>query len=332
MTRARFFPLAGLFAALAISAAILLPACASAPIPSPSLAASTPTATAVLPTPTTLPLATPLRSPVPILLTPAPPTASPTSSLPVPGLAVIADHLAQPDDLALGPDGSVYFSSIGDGTVKRLDSTGRTSAVVSGLGIPEGLAFLPDASLAIAEQQGNRILRYDLSTRQVSLLLQLKNNPGHAGVDGIAFDARTATLIVPDSANGTLLRVSPDGKSIQVLARDLTRPTSAAVAPDGSILVADEFGNALVQVPGKGGTLKLVVRLPEPDDVILDRQGNAYVSTLRDGAIHRVDMRTGLEETLWKGFKSPQGLIFDSSGSLLVAEAGQGRVVKLPPP
>jgi sugar lactone lactonase YvrE len=323
------------FAALLTSAAILFVACASA-TPTVLVGATT----APSPTVFTAPIAVPspahsTSTPPPVAVSPTPlVSTSPTLPIAVspassPRLVVLAPNLAEPDDLVLAPDGSIYFSDVGSGTVGRLGAGGEITTILSNLKEPEGMAFLPNGSLIIAEQVTNRLLHYDLNTRQLTTFLQLENRTGNPGVDGISFDARTGTIIVPDSPNGTLLRVSADGRRVQTLARGLARPTGAAIASDGSILVADENGAAVVRVPANGGSARVIARMPVPDDVILDAGGNIYVNTLGEGAIHRIDAHTGQNQIFWRGLSSPQGILFDADGNLIIADAGNHRIVKI---
>jgi sugar lactone lactonase YvrE len=62
-------------------------------------------------------------------------------------VAVLADNLPGPDDLALGADGSIYISDVSDRTVKQYTPDGKLRVVVSGLSEPEGIVILPNGSL-----------------------------------------------------------------------------------------------------------------------------------------------------------------------------------------
>ena len=263
-------------------------------------------------------------------------TPSPTLAGATPGLQVtlVAGNLQQPDDLAVGPDGQVYVTDVGDGTVKRIDPDGHGAVLVSGLREPEGMVFLPGGDLIIAEQGLNRLLRCNLITRRTALFLSLPNTTGQPGVDGIAFDDHTPgkpALIVPDSPNGKVLRVSLDGKQVETIGRGFVRPVAAWVEPDGNILVADEFGNRLQRLL-VDGRVETLATLPEPDDIIEDRAGHIYVNTLSDGAIDAVDATTGASRVVVAGLLSPQGIAFDAQGALLATDPGHHRVVRVAVP
>jgi sugar lactone lactonase YvrE len=186
------------------------------------------------------------------------------------------------------------------------------------------MAFLPDGSIVIAEQGTNRLVRYDFQSRTLLPFLDLANNTNNLGVDGIIFDG--TNLIVPDSPNGTVLEVSSDGKTVRQLASGLVRPTGAWTEPDGSLLIADEYGNAVFRLH-RDGVLEKVRDFSIPDDVIADPNGNIFVVTLGDDAVHVLTADQDL--ILVGGLKDPQGLIFDRDGNLIVTDSGNRRLLKM---
>ena len=246
-------------------------------------------------------------------------------------MVVLATGLPAPDDLMLEPDGSILVSDVSDGTVSRLAQNGGLQVLVRGLSEPEGMLVLPDGSLLIVEQGRNRLVRYDLTTKTLTSFMSLRNRTGQLGVDSIALDTHlpgSASIIIPDSPNGTLLRVSLDGRSITQVARGFARPTAAWVEPDGSILVTDENAGALDRFHPDGRVEKLA-SLSIPDDVVEDGAGNIFVNTMGDGAVHMIQAATGQNIVLVKGLGSPQGLILDADGNLVVTDPGHHRIVKL---
>ncbi len=301
-------------------------ACSAIPTPpaSPGETSVPPEAATSVPTQTVPPTIPPSPEPS---LTPTPPALN----LSNPQKVVLAENLPGPDDLVLAPDQSIYVSDVIDGTVKQVTPDGLLHAVVGGLSAPEGMVFLPDGSLVIAEQGANRLVRYDFQTKTLSPFLTLTNRTGLEGVDGIALDARPGnaeTLIVPDSPNGIVRRVGLDGQVIADIQSGFARPTGAWVEPDGSILVTDENAAALVRIRADGQVEKLA-SLSTPDDVIEDAAGNIFVATLGDHAVHVLLAATHQDVLLAGDFIDPQGIIFDADGNLVVADAGNHRLVKL---
>jgi sugar lactone lactonase YvrE len=260
----------------------------------------------------------------------APATATSTS-LPIitsPALVILATNLPGPDDLLLSPDGSIYLSDVIEGTVRRYTNGGSLNLIVGGLDEPEGMVFLPDGSLVIAEQGRNRLVRYEPGMQTLRPFYQLSNATSQLGVDGLSWDAITQTIIVPDSPNGTILRLSPDAQTVTHIASGFSRPTGAWVEPEGSILVVDENGNSLSRIH-PDGRLEKLADLPIPDDVIEDPQGNLFVITLGDNAVHLISRVTGQDTVLASGIVDPQGIIFDIDGNLVVTDSGNHRLIKV---
>jgi sugar lactone lactonase YvrE len=288
------------------------------PVSAPLIASSTPlppTSTTASVTETLTPLA-------------APSTTVPTATLaplnPNPQVIVLSENFREPDDLVLAPDGSIYISDVAEGTVKVYTPDGQLNLVVSGLSSPEGMAFLPDGSLVIAEQGTNRLIRYDFGSKTLTPFLELVNRTQNLGVDGILWDG--SNLIVPDSPNGTVLEISPDGQTVRQLASGLTRPTGAWLELSGDLLIADEYGNAVFRLR-RDGTLEKVADFSIPDDVVEDANGNIFVAALGDDAIH---VLTGNQDViLVSGLKDPQGIIFDTSGNLIVSDSGNHRLLRV---
>ena len=279
----------------------------------------------------TIEATSPRPSPTVTVLASATPTfvPTPTSTLitkPVP--VILAQNLPSPDDLLLAPDGSIYISDVQDQTVKEYSKDGKLKIVLSGLSEPEGMVKLPDGTLIIAEQGTNRLVRYNPATKALTLFLALRNTTHQDGVDGIAYDAKTQTIIVPDSPNGTALRVGLDGKIVSVLAHGLARPTGAWVEADGSVLVAEENGNTVDRIQADG-SLQILAHLETPDDVIEDGPGNIFVNTLGDGAIHMLSAVTNQDTVLISGLIDPQGITFDDEGNLVISDAGHHQLDKL---
>ncbi len=244
-----------------------------------------------------------------------------------PTLEVLASGFGSPDDVAVTPAGDILFGDFTNKAINILRPGDKPIALSTGFSEPEGIVIAKDGAIIVAEQGTNRLIEVDPSTGSKKLLRQLVNNTGKDGVDGVALDPSTGDIIVPDSPNGRILRVSRDGSKLQVIATGFVRPAGAAVEPGGSILVADEFGNQVYRLKPNGSRVSLA-KMYQPDDVVVGTDGNIYANTL-GGNIVRIDPATGRTQALISGLKLPHGLAVDLQGNLIIAEAGRNRIMRL---
>lgn len=316
---------------------LLLASCAQSP--GVTNGSATPTATR----PTVLPALSP--SPA-TSVTPAAPTSTPDTTPTRFTMHTLLSGVGRPDDLVFDPQGRLVFSDFYNGTVSRVNADGSVTTIASGLAGPEGLAYFPDGTLIIAEQRTNRLLKLSPgsagSTASMSpTVLRVlpgvpSNQPCKDGMDGLAFDPTTSTLIVLDSPAGNVYRISLDGNRVILLASGFVRPVGAAVDALGNIYVADECGGAVWRIAQSGSThtLTRMGGFGMPDDVAFDSQGNMLVIDLQP-AIHaliRVRRATGVREVLAsKGFIEPQGLVIDARGTIYVSDDYANTIVEFIP-
>src|SRR5581483_2617165 len=93
---------------------------------------------------------------------------------------------------------------------------------------------------------------------------------------GLAVDPAGA-LHVADHRAGTVSRVLPDGRLIQVLAR-LEEPAGLAFDPDGRLLVVEARRGRLLRREGSGALTVLTGALREPRWLAVSAEGGVYVS------------------------------------------------------
>ena len=321
-----------------LPAAVLLAACSPAAPrlaptrlpPSSGAAPSAPPPAAVQPPAAALsPSLTPALTPAsqPALL--SSPTAS-AQPIVYRGLSILAAGLSAPDDLLLAADGSIYFSDIGDGTLRQLGLDGQVKVFASGLDEPEGIVQLPGGDLVVAEQGKNRLVRVDPLTGRITTFVDLPKRTGNPGVDGIALEdaGGSPQILVPDSPNGRLLRASLDGAQVQTIAGGFLRPTGAFPEASGDILVADEDAGEIIRLKANGSR-QVLARLPLADDVIEDPAGNIFAISISAGQVYLIPAGEQQGRVLAGGLSSPQGICFDAQGNLVVAEAGKSRLVRL---
>jgi hypothetical protein len=263
--------------------------------------------------------ASPSPSPLPDCLhasaVPAPPAGVRTS---VPAW-VLAAGFDQPDDLAFH-EGAVLVGQLGSGKVATVTPGLPVAQSSWSVPVAEGIAFLGQ-DMYVASQGQDRILK--IVAGQPQDFLQLKPVTGKDNVDGIGVQGDQ--LLIPDSPNGTLLWVDAGGRITRTVG-GFNRPTGAWPLPDGSVLVADEYGNAAFKVAPDGSRTALVQGLPIVDDVAADPDGRIFVITPVVSGGRLAELVGGRAVDLAGGMLEPQGLGFDGAGNALVTETAAGRL------
>jgi len=242
------------------------------------------------------------------------------------GPQALLSNLPAPDDLAFDNYGRLLFGDIKAGTVSALGIDGSVQRIADGLRVPEGIVVLANGEILVAEQGRNRIVAIDPASRAVRQWRALANRTGQEGVDGIgpellSIAAAPGGVIVPDSPNGVVWRVSIDGKTATQIGSGMTRPVGSAVDQNGRIFVADEGGSVWTLDPAR----RRFATLPTPDDVVVGRAGDIFVNTLGDNAIHEFDAQ-GHQVSMMSGINQPQGIALDGADNLYYTETGNGQI------
>jgi hypothetical protein len=232
----------------------------------------------------------------------------------------MATGLTQPDDVLVDGE-QVLVGELGPGRIARVGGdapVGGVDRLPVSIPAVEGIARVGDTLFAV-DQADDRVV--SVRGSDVATFLQLQPVRGLDGVDGIA--SAGSTLLIPDSPRGTVLFVGLDGH-VQRRLGGFARPTGAWPLPDGSVVVADENGGAIVRVAPDGGRQTLVSGLPLADDVVADTDGRVSAISISQGRI--VQVVDGRVADVATNLQSPQGLGIDQAGNLLVTESSVGRL------
>jgi len=133
------------------------------------------------------------------------------------------------------------------------------------------------------------------------------------------------------------LTISPSGKTPAASSARLTGPEGIAIAPDGTVYVADYIANRVYRVQPDGSLVTVAgggslyegpatkSNIFGPVGLAFDQSGNLYIADGPGGTIRRVD-RNGMLTTVAKihgagaNLNAPYGIAFDTAGVLYVVD------------
>jgi gluconolactonase len=161
--------------------------------------------------------------------------------------------LSQPNDLAIGPDETLYASDPNwkesTGQLWRIDRDGATTRLADGMGTTNGIEVSPDGkTLYVNESVQRNVWAFTITPERTltdkRLLIQF---PDH-GFDGMRCDA-DGNLYITRYGKGTVAVVSPDGKVLREVPVLGARPSNLCFGgPNGrTVYVTEVEHRRLVQ-------------------------------------------------------------------------------------
>ena len=262
--------------------------------------------------------------------------------------------LASPRGLAVTGQGEVYLTNTGRNQIVRIEGRGRLVAVAgsgddgaldgpTGLALlsqPGALEFAPSGALVVADQ-GDSMIRVVLPDADGAFApVALAEIPKIPRLEGV----RVGVL----AGRGGYRFADVDG-FVNGPAREalFNFPHGIALAPDGSVVVADAGNHAIrrISADGKvstiagsngGGRLngpRDVARFSWPRGVAVDADGTVYVADTGNGLIRKVASDGSVETVGGREipFSSPTEMAFDPEGNLLFTESNNSRILNLSP-
>ena len=259
-----------------------------------------------------------------------------------------AVRIAEPSGIAADAFGTLYVSDAALHHLQRFDGRGAWLGESGSLGSdpgqlrrPGGVVLLGTLSVAVLVLENRRVETYDLFGRRSGTLIDLLGTdfPSEVGrVDPVAIAAdRGGALYIADGDGERVLAFEFSGRFIRAMGGIGSKPGSfrglrgVAVGPRGELVTAERI-NARAQRLDPGGRVlaswPLEVRpgrgaLP----VAVDDSARVAIADEASGRLWIFDP-DGRRLGALTGLQGPRALAF-AAGSLLVAEARSGRVVRI---
>lgn len=199
--------------------------------------------------------------------------------------------------------GRLYVSDIPFGRIFRIDAGGEWELVAEYDGWPNGLKIAGDDTVVITDYK-HGLMCLDLNSGAVTPLLQTVNGEAFRGVNDLVLGPRAEIYFTDQGQTGMhdptgrVFRVGPAGE-LRCLLNTGPSPNGIALSPNGeSLFVAMTRAQQIWRVP------------LHPSGIV---------------------SKVGVFANLPGGAVGPDGIAFDQSGNLYVAQAGAGCVWVLSP-
>ncbi|MGW7622930.1 hypothetical protein ACWGLG_45455 [Streptomyces antimycoticus] len=218
---------------------------------------------------------------------------------------VVASGIVGLDNAAFDHENRMFVSSFASGGIAEMHTDGRTRVVV-----PQGF----DGPFGITVDLGGTVYAADhfrLASPEVSGSgsREDEDEPGvvtHELMYAVHNVTADDGLLHLTSQLGDVRTHDPVNKSTRARASGLDQPTGIAVAPDGSLVVAETGAGRILRIDDTDTVSVLAEGLDHPLDVAFDREGRCYVSDDRRGAVLRLE--DGVAVVVADGLGAPQGL------------------------
>ncbi len=161
-----------------------------------------------------------------------------------------------------------------------------------------------------------------------------------------ALEETDGTLYVAELASGNLVKVSPDGKTRSIVAKELRGPVALAQAPGGAIYVTEVAAGAVSQIDVASGARKVVADgLAGPEGIDVGSDGRIYVAEVGQKRVVAIDPATGAKTVIASNLDIglepfpggppalvPTGVAVGKTGAVYVSSDRRNAMYKLTPP
>ncbi|HEX7377627.1 MAG TPA: PQQ-dependent sugar dehydrogenase [Pirellulales bacterium] len=240
-----------------------------------------------------------------------------------PGRTLLAKGLQNPESVALGWQGQIYVTTIGefdktgDGGVALVTAAG-VKPFASGLDDPKGIVFARGA-LFVADKQG--VWRIDANGKKALFAAADAFPTPPRFLNDLCADD-DGTLYVSDSGNlkgaeGAVFRISPEGQVTVVTdpakAKGLNGPNGLLCDEPGKLLLLDFGSGELQQVSlADGKMVRQATGFVGGDGLARDKNGKIYVSQWTTGEVWVLG-RESHAPTLLGKFESAADICLDEA-------------------
>lgn len=232
-----------------------------------------------------------------------------------------------PDDVAVGPDGSVYWTDLSLGQVGRLAPDGDVTKQFVAPGM-NPIAFTADGRLFVAQAffgDGLYELDPNLANPPREVIPNSGVPPFVEQLNGFDFGP-DGMLYSPQPFQGKIVRIDPESGAKELVADALPAPPTSVEFDSQGHLYASLAEGTIVRVDLDSGGDEVVAHIRDSalDNMVFDARDRLFVSDSNDGSVYEVAPGGGIRTLSRGGLILPGGLALmeDQSGreSLFVSD------------
>jgi len=240
--------------------------------------------------------------------------------------------LANPHTATRDSTGNLYIVDASNNVIRKVNSSGVISTLISGLNNPQGICLDSTGNLYVADQNNWRVGFYNVATNSY--------NPSF--ITGIYAQTlccdRNNFLYVGANFPSRVDKYNADGTiNTANLITATVNPKGICADSFSNIYIADLSGGssgagAIEKYSASSGTCNatFLTSLSYPSGICIDNLGNLYITT-SGGYVSRLLAGASSVTTIFSGLSDPEGICADASGNLYVAESGNDIIRKLLP-
>lgn len=239
---------------------------------------------------------------------------------------VIADNLPLPNALSVGPDGNLYFPQIAAGEIWRVSPDGGApERFFDGLAVPTAVKFDTNGLLTTTQAANGEIAKIDIQSREKTVVATVRR-----GIDNLEI-SRDNRLFISYFIDGGVAEIQADGSERALVTAGLLGPFGITVTENGRIYAAD--GMSMIEVASDGSVSRPTMFTQEGypgfiRGIAAGADGNVFVTTSAGGVV-QYDFTTRTSQTWADGFNELYSLAATPDGSVVVAEGGEGRLLRV---
>lgn len=217
------------------------------------------------------------------------------------GGVALSASLSMPHEIRFDPFGNLYIADMGNHVIRKVDLKTNKISTFAGTGLPKfggdggpaHLAYLKqphsiqfgrDACMYICDTGNNLIRRVNMASGVITSFAgtgALGKTPDGAPIQGTPLSGPRAMDV---DREGNLWVVTREGN--QVLKFDMLLERIHVIAGTGEKGYSGDGG------PARNATFRA------PKGICLDKQGNVWIADTENNVVRRIDMSTGLIETM----------------------------------